>query len=125
VAAFVVRPRIVEPVGVSNLHIVGSNLRSTDLNLTVQPAIGDAQRVVLLLNELNPSVTGSPGSEVVSQSYSFTAPSRIALSASAGSPGASDTITIPISGVKAGTYLVRIQVDGAESPLGNDATGRL
>jgi len=28
-----------------------------------------------------------------------------------------DSIAIPIAGVQAGTYLVRIQVDGAESPL--------
>jgi hypothetical protein len=26
-------------------------------------------------------------------------------------------VTIPIKGVRAGSYLVRIQVDGAESPL--------
>ena len=41
-----------------------------------------------------------------------------------GPPGASETITIPISGVQAGSYLVRVQVDGAESPLGSDSTGQ-
>ena len=53
VAAFVLRPRIVEPVDVANLQIAGNDLRSADINLTVTPAIGDAQRVVLLLNEIN------------------------------------------------------------------------
>jgi hypothetical protein len=124
VAAFVLRPRIVEPVGVANLHIAGNNLRSADMNLTVTPAIGDAQRVVLLLNEINPPVTSPPGPAAIAQSYSFNAPSRIPQSPPAGPPGASATITIPISGVKAGTYLVRIQVDGAESPLGSDAAGQ-
>ena len=123
-AAFVLRPHIVETVGVSHLHIAGNNLRSADINLTVTPAIGDAQRVVVLLNEINLPVTSPPGPAVIAQSYSFHAPSRIPLSPPAGQPEASETVTIPISGVKAGTYLVRIQVDGAESPLGSNAAGQ-
>jgi hypothetical protein len=124
VAAFVLRPRIVEPVGVSNLQIAENNLRSANINLTVTPAIGDAQRVIVLLNEINLPVTSPPGPAAIAQSYSFNAPSRIPQSPPAGPPGASATITIPIRGVKAGTYLVRIQVDGAESPLGSDAAGQ-
>jgi hypothetical protein len=124
VAAFVLRPRIVEPVVVANLQIAENDLRSADINLTVRPAIGDAQRVVLLLNEINLPVTSPPGPEAIAQSYSFNAPSRIPVSPPTGPPGASESITIPISGVKVGTYLVRIQVDGAESPLGTDAAGQ-
>jgi hypothetical protein len=39
-------------------------------------------------------------------------------------PGPSSSLTIPVSGVRAGKYLARIQVDGAESVLGTDAGGR-
>ena len=119
-AAFVLRPRIIEPIGLSAVQDLGGGLRSANVNLTVHPAIGDAQRVVLMLNEFIP--IASPPSDVKAQSYTFTAPVRISLeSPPAGPPGASETITIPISGVKAGSYLVRIQVDGAESPLGSDS----
>jgi hypothetical protein len=34
------------------------------------------------------------------------------------------TITVPVTGVRSGAYLMRIQVDGAESPLGADAAGQ-
>jgi hypothetical protein len=123
VAAFVLRPRIVEPVGISALQGSGSGLRSANLDLTVDPAIGDTQRVVLLMNEFIP--LASPPSAVPTESYSFIAPIRTSLqSPPAGPPGTSVTIGIPISGVKPGSYLVRIQVDGAESPLGADAGGQ-
>ena len=32
-------------------------------------------------------------------------------------PDSTQDFAIPIRGVKAGTYLLRVQVDGAESPL--------
>src|SRR5215467_13355117 len=118
-AAFVLRPQIVGPLGISNLKGAGPDLRSADITVQVNPAIGDAQRVVLLLNKLVASL--SPPSSSAS-AYSFNAASRVLFSPP-GPPGASNSITIPISGVEAGTYLVRIQVDGAESPLGADAAG--
>lgn len=66
---------------------------------SVTPAIGKMQRVVILLNELSDSLPAA---------YSFVLPSRDADTSE---------IPIPVSGVEAGTYLVRIQVDGAESLL--------
>src|SRR5262249_60761820 len=45
--AFVLRPQIVGPLGVSNLHGAGPDPRSGDLTIQVNPAIGDAQRVPL------------------------------------------------------------------------------
>lgn len=118
VEAFVLSPRI-ETINVSNVQATGNNLHSADLNLTVKPAVGNKQRVVLLLNEyssgpLSPPVTTPP------LSYSFSAPPMAVLSP----PAPTENITIPISGVSAGTYLARIQVDGAESPLGTDSAGR-
>ena len=55
----------------------------------------------------------------VPRAYSFAAPSRAGDSPA----GPSSEIDVPIAGVGAGTYLVRVQVDGAESPLGTDSAG--
>ena len=118
VEAFVLSPRI-ETINVSNVQATGNNLHSADLNLTVKPAVGNKQRVVLLLNEYS-SAPPSPPVTTPPLSYSFSAPPIAVLSP----PAPTENITIPISGVSAGTYLARIQVDGAESPLGTDAEGR-
>lgn len=125
IAAFVLHPRI-ETINVSNVQGTGSNPRSANVNLTVKPAIGPTQRVVLLLNEFNPPPPSPPGAtESAALAYSFNAPSRLNLQSPPGSPPPpSENITIPISGVRAGTYLARIQVDGAESPLGTDTMGQ-
>ncbi len=109
VAAFVLRPRIELPV----------NATSSSVQLTVKPAVGETQRVVLLLNEYNPTPS-SPPADTVQQSYSFTATPGTLLSP----PGPTEHLEITISGVKKGSYLVRVQIDGAESPLGIDSTGQ-
>lgn len=119
VGAFVLSPRI-ETINVLNVQAVGNNLHSADLNLTVKPAVGNRQRVVLLLNEYTSGPLSPPVVAAQPLSYSFSAPPMAVLSP----PGPTDNITIPISGVRAGTYLARIQVDGAESPLGTDSAGR-
>lgn len=125
IAAFVLRPRVVGLPSVTNVQGAGAAPRAADVTLTVEPAIGAAQRVVLMLNEFqtpaSPPVTAAPPA----LSYSFTAPTRLNLqSPPASPPGASASITFGVSGVRAGRYLVRVQVDGAESPLGADADGR-
>jgi hypothetical protein len=38
--------------------------------------------------------------------------------------GPTNTITFAVKGVRAGTYLARLQVDGAGSPLTVDASGQ-
>ncbi|HEU4730654.1 MAG TPA: DUF4255 domain-containing protein [Kofleriaceae bacterium] len=78
------------------------------VTLTVTPQVGKRQRVRLMLSPM----PGIPGA-----SYAFEAPSRDVPAA----PDETATIVVPISGVAAGTYLVRVQVDGAQSPLGFDA----
>lgn len=67
--------------------------------LTLSPPAGAAQRVVLLLNQRDGE---APASHVLR------APPRTAGSAE---------IVVPASDVRSGTYLARVQVDGAESPL--------
>jgi Pvc16 N-terminal domain len=121
-AAFVLRPHV-DTVTVSNLQGAGSGPRSANLHLTVTPAIGDTQRVVLLLNEFIPPASPPQAAAVTAESYSFVVPSRIPVSPPAGPPGESQNLTVAISRVKVGSYLVRLQVDGAESPLVANAAG--
>lgn len=121
VAAFVLRPLIEDPAGggqapirLENVTESGS-LRSGDVIVKLNPKVGISQRVVLLLNEFE-----SPPDRPA-RAYGFQAPPA---SAQAGASELEE-VTIPIQGVEAGVYLVRVQVDGAESPLGvEEATGR-
>jgi hypothetical protein len=96
VAPFVLRPTLAS-TGVANVTGGGSAPRSATVTVVADPPIGEDQRVVLLLDE-------AAGGEA----YSFQAPAR-AL--------ATDPVEIPVEGVAAGTYLVRVQVDGADSLL--------
>lgn len=75
--------------------------------LTVNPTVGQSQRVVLLLNR----TTGSEGT-----SFAFTLNPRSIDQ---------NSLEIPIDGVQAGEYWVRLQIDGAESVLAftQDANG--
>jgi hypothetical protein len=65
--------------------------------------------VTLLLNEFDAPDTRS------ARSYSFPAPVDNGI----GDPNVADTGTIvfPVTGIVAGDYLVRVQVDGAQSLL--------
>jgi hypothetical protein len=98
VAAFVLRPTITA-VNVSNVQGSGTAPRSADVTVQVNPLVGKAQRVVLMLNER--SVT-EPAA------YTFVGPRR---------DTDTNSIQIPISGVKTADYFLRLQLDGAESPL--------
>ncbi len=86
-APLVLRPRVTSVSAPDSSHV----------NADVDPPLRLEQRAVLILN----AVAGSSG-------YQF-----------ANAIAGSDQSTIPflISGVAAGQYLVRVQVDGAESPL--------
>ena len=125
VAPFVLRPRLVAPVAVANVQGAGSELRAADLTVVVEPEVGATQRVVLLLNEFQTPASPPGAVAPPAHSYSIAAPTRLNLQSPPTSPpAAASSITVPVSGVRAGSYLVRIQVDGAESPLGADGLGR-
>ncbi len=77
----------------------------TPVTVPLDPVLTATQHVSLLLNQLAPPVGVPP------TSYSFdAAPADIAANA----------VTFRISGVGGGQYLVRVRVDGAESPLRAD-----
>ena len=95
IQAFVLCPKIT--IIALNLTNNSDGTRSGNINLTVEPIVGIKQKVVLFLNEFNVPIPNI---------YSFSVNDE-----------PQNPLTIPITNVKAGTYLVRIQVDGAESPL--------
>jgi Pvc16 N-terminal domain len=104
VATFVLRPRITLPIVKTTLPDPQGGAPLPALQLNVDVPVGKDQRVALLLNSVpGPSPTA----------YSFLALPRAADS---------NSITIAAPGVAAGQYLIRIQIDGAESPLDLDPT---
>ncbi len=138
-AAFVFRPRI-DAIAVSNPQGTGVDLRSADVTVQFTPArdaigidvrpdstpAGPVQRYRLLMNAFNSiaSPPASPPQPSRSESYSFVAPSPILLSPPSHPVGPTNTITFRVNGVRAGNYLARLQVDGADSPLTADASGQ-
>lgn len=88
---------------------VGAKVR-----VTSDIAIGKDQRVNLLLNELGAPANRPP------HGYSFGAPAGNGVT---GAAVETTTIDVPVTGVVAGDYLARVQVDGVESPLVVDGSG--
>jgi hypothetical protein len=104
-AAFVLSPRInknPEPDGPPDITVALPNV-----TVKLTPPVAKKQRATLLLNQLN-----SPNP----RAYSFDA----APHNRPADPAETDTLVFPIAGVAAGDYLVRVQVDGADSPLERD-----
>jgi Pvc16 N-terminal domain len=93
VLPFVLRPRIVGSVTATGTVAAGN----VQIALTLAPALGSTQKVVLLLNQQGGAMA-----------FSAIAEKRTATVTQ---------ITIPVKTVQPGTYFVRVQVDGAESLL--------
>ncbi|MBD2196974.1 MULTISPECIES: DUF4255 domain-containing protein [Calothrix] len=97
ITAFVLHPQIT--VAIAEVVNTGENLRAAKITVKFQPKVGKTQRLVLLLHEMlnqNPSFYSFPVTLINEDT---------------------DAITIPVTDIKPGTYLVRVRVDGAESPL--------
>lgn len=91
------------------------------LDLTVNPLVGAQQKVAVLLNELQPLESPPPGP---GRAYTLFIPSRIDVqSPPASLPLPSAALSVDFSGIVPGSYLVRVQIDGAESPLESDPSG--
>jgi hypothetical protein len=101
VAPFVLRPTISAALALPK----GGTPPTTTVTLTVAPNIGVGQRAILLLNNL-----------AVSPATAFTSKPVVASADS-------NQVQIDIAGVPTGTYLVRVQIDGAESLLKPDFSG--
>jgi hypothetical protein len=109
VAPFVLTPKVEQAGGVYQISLANQLVEtidaqvvhSADVTVTLDPEVERSQRVSLLLNELGGSAA-----------YTFVDEARTLDT---------DTITVRAVRVKPATYLLRVQVDGAESPL--DVTG--
>lgn len=116
-AAFVLHPTInrkdddTPDITVSPPAISSDGTRTADVTVKLSPHAGRTQRASLLLSELNPPPGRAP------RAYSFAAAPR----SEPDDPAETDTLMFPVSGVAAGDYLARVQVDGAASPLEQDA----
>ena len=112
VAAFVLRPAVT-PGALQNQQVLTGNLRSAELPVTFDPPVGKKQRVLLLLSEATVPTTRP------ARAYSFEAPPRNQPA----DPDTTTQLTVPITSARTGTYLVRLQVDGADSSLQTDPSG--
>jgi hypothetical protein len=79
----------------------------TPITVQIDPAMTSAQRIALLLNQLTPPPGHAP--------LSFTFDARKA-------DVAPNTVTFRVASVPPGNWLVRVRIDGAESPLRTDPT---
>jgi hypothetical protein len=95
VATFVLQPNVT-----AASYTAGT---SPSISVTVSPSIAKTQRVRLLLNQ----VGAAAGATALSFAFS------VASRGTTGNPDA--TLSIPVTGVTAGTYFVRVEVDGAQS----------
>ena len=101
-AGFMLQPNILGAI------VVNPGQLQIDLDI----AVGPTQTVLVMLNQLTMSPPQSPAA------YSFPVPPRISLeSPPASTPAPTAQLTVPFSGVAPGTYLIRVQVDAAQSPL--------
>jgi hypothetical protein len=107
VVGWALAPRIHKTGGAYDVTTLNSSsrvvdtvtLNSADVQVVLEPTIGRRQRVAILLNELTATDA---------HAYTFVARPRAADGT---------TITVRAVDVIPGTYLLRVQVDGVESPL--------
>jgi Pvc16 N-terminal domain len=100
--AFVLAPNIIQRVTLTNVAGAGLAPRSGKVNFSVDPPIAAGQVAILTLVS---TATGDP----------FTFP--ISTAAAPGNP-----LTVAVSGLPAGDYFVRLQVDSVMSPMERDTT---
>jgi hypothetical protein len=106
VVLFQLRPKITAAVTAT----------ATNITIKLNPPVTPTQRVRVLLNELNPPA------DRAARAYSFTAPQGNGIDVAAGDTETA-TVKVPYKDVVTGAYLVRAQVDGADSVLETDGTG--
>ncbi|HLM54875.1 MAG TPA: DUF4255 domain-containing protein [Pyrinomonadaceae bacterium] len=119
VASFVLRPHIDAPPGVVSNPAGNPALRNGTVELNVSPAVGRDQRAVLLLNQLDQP----PGEAPASYSFERKSPHQLFMPPLV-PPPTTGTVVVNFANVKPGKYLVRLRVDGADSPLETDASNK-
>jgi hypothetical protein len=119
-AAIVLHPQIQKDPGTQQYRIGKANmteangLHAGQITVKLTPPLGREQHAVLLLNQMQVAA-GAPAT------YAFNAPPRDPATA----PASDESVTFTIQDVVTGTFAVRIQADGAESPLDVTAGGQI
>lgn len=101
IVPFVLRPTI-EEITIVTLEKLDEELCSGEIDVTLDVIASPQQRIILLLNHQNADIN---------KSYLFTAKSR---------DEDTETISFLIKDIHSGDYLVRVQIDGAESVFQTD-----
>lgn len=113
VAAFVLHPTVVP--GTPNITatsvVVSTTFHNADIPLSFTPRVGIDQRVAVLLNEFDPPITRSAFRYRFDVPVEPASPSDISVAA----------LTAKVTHVASAKYLLRVQVDGAESLLETSA----
>jgi hypothetical protein len=119
-AAFVLHPEFKKKldnspdITVSAVVTDPDGFRSATVTVKVSPTVAKKQRATLIMNELIPPL---PPSDEVPRSYSFeSAPHN-----KPADPEVTDTLVFSVKRVKPADYMVRVQVDGADSELEQSA----
>ncbi|HEY3386483.1 MAG TPA: DUF4255 domain-containing protein [Saprospiraceae bacterium] len=107
--AFVLCPDL-NSITANNFITLTNGLREGEIDVQLTPAVRPQQRVVLYLDELNPPT----GNEATTYAFVFPVDEIVI---------ATNTLTFEVTNVKDAAYLVRIQVDGAESLLETNSAG--
>lgn len=97
-----VKPIVLSPT------ILNKTISGTDLTIEIDPKVGKAQKVLALLTEFEPA-------SAVPHAYSIRPPDNNGIADE--SVVETGSITFSVENVEPGKYLLRVQVDGAESPL--------
>lgn len=115
--AWMLRPQITPAaLAIASSRVVdGVTYRTGTLSVALVPSVAPDQRITLLLNETTPPA-GRPA-----RGYSFLAPDDNGIVAPATEAAA---VVFAFTDVAAGGYLVRVAVNGADSVLVPDGTGR-
>lgn len=116
--AFVLRPRIVDKPTFAEEEIVeeeGVSVKSGTVAVTVRPAVGERQKAKLLLDRMATPAGRRPGG------FSFGAPVPDRWETDVDARTTTIPFPVRLKEEDWGDYLVRVQVDGADSPLEDDA----
>jgi hypothetical protein len=104
VLAFLLRPVIAVPVTAT----------ATQITVKLNPLVTATQKLRILLNEL------APPADRAALGFTFSAPVHNGINVDSGNITETDTVLFDYNGVPSGDFLVRVQVDGAESVLETD-----
>jgi hypothetical protein len=107
VAAFVLQPVVTKTLGVDDIAVTPG--APPAVSVKIDPPVVQGQKVSFLLDQTGAAVGAVPNG------YVFDLPPVTGA--------ATNTVGTPLPGIASGSYLLRVRVDGAQSPFAFDASG--